>query len=66
MGPRQCIGKDFAITQIKIFLVNFLRHFKVTKSISTKEDDLNFVEGFSRIIIDDLILHVSESNQIDN
>jgi len=37
-GPRNCIGKRFAIISIKVALVGILRKFHVVKTENTKED----------------------------
>merc|ERR1719244_1866492 len=42
-GPRNCIGKRFALFEQKVILTKFLKNFHVTTNI--KEEDLNISAG---------------------
>lgn len=65
-GPRNCIGKQYALLAIKIILVKFLRNYKVTTDL--KYEELKLKADITLKICQDLLMKVERriyANEFD-
>ena len=61
-GPRNCIGKRFALLEVKITLVNILTNYKIVRCPRETQVPLKMIAGFSLIPKDGVFVRIKSCN----